>query len=138
MKTRKGLGLALAAAVALFGSSAWADGDAAKGKTVFKTKNCKNCHTVDKGGKNKIGPNLFAIGGRQAGTVPKYKYSKSYVTAGEKGLVWTEEKLVAYLADPKTFIRQASGDPKGRTKMPLKLKSEEARKDVTAYLMSLK
>ncbi len=136
MKTGKGLGLALAAAVALFGSSAWAEGDAAKGKTVFKK--CKACHTIKEGGKNKIGPNLFAIGGRTAGTVPKYKYSKSYVTAGEKGLVWTEANIVAYLADPKAFIRQASGDPKGRTKMVFKLKKEEARRDVAAYLMTQK
>lgn len=138
MKTGKGLALALAAAVALFGSLAWAEGDAAKGKTVFKSKNCKNCHTIKEGAKNTIGPNLFAIGGRQAGTVRKYKYSKSYVTAGEKGLVWTEENIVEYLANPKTFIRQASGDPKGRTKMPLKLKKEEARRDVAAYLITLK
>ncbi len=137
MKTGKGLSLALAAAVvALFGSLAWAEGDATKGKTVFKK--CKACHTIEEGGKNKIGPNLFAIGGRQAGTVPKYKYSKSYVTAGEKGLVWTEENLVEYLADPKAFIRQASGDPKGRTKMPLKLKKEATRRDVAAYLMTQK
>ncbi len=136
MKTGKGLGLALAVAVALFGSFAWAEGDAAKGKTGFKK--CKACHTIEEGGKNKIGPNLFAIGGRTAGTAPKYKYSKSYVTAGEKGLVWTEANIVEYLADPKAFIRQASGDPKGRTKMPLKLKKEEARRDVAAYLMTLK
>ncbi|MCH7888167.1 MAG: c-type cytochrome [Proteobacteria bacterium] len=136
MKTGKGLSLALAAAIALFGSFAWAEGDAAKGKTGYKK--CKACHTIEEGGKNKIGPNLFAIGGRQAGIVPKYKYSKSYVTAGEKGLVWTEENLVEYLADPKAFIRQASGDPKGRTKMPLKLKKEETRRDVAAYLMTQK
>ncbi len=136
MKTGKGLGLALAAAVALFGSFAWAEGDAAKGKTVFKK--CKACHTIEEGGKNKVGPALFAIGGRPAGTVPKYKYSKSYVTAGANGLVWTEENIVEYLANPKAFIRQASGDPKGRSKMNFKLKKEGARRDVAAYLMTQK
>ncbi len=136
MKTGKGLGLALAAAVALFGSLAWAQGDPVKGKTVFKK--CKACHTIEEGGKNKIGPALWEVGGRTAGTAPKYKYSKSYVTAGEKGLVWTEENIVAYLADPKAFIRQASGDPKGRTKMIFKLKKEGARRDVAAYLMTQK
>ena len=137
MKTGKGLSLALAAAVvALFGSLAWAEGDATKGKTVFKK--CKACHTIEEGGKNKIGPALFAVGGRTAGTVPKYKYSKSYVAAGEKGLVWTEENIVAYLADPKAFIRQASGDPKGRTKMVFKLKKLGPREDVAAYLLTQK
>ena len=137
MKTGKGLSLALAAAVvALFGSLAWAEGDATKGKTVFKK--CKACHTIEEGGKNKIGPALFAVGGRTAGTVPKYKYSKSYVAAGEKGLVWTEENIVAYLAYPKAFIRQASGDPKGRTKMVFKLKKLGPREDVAAYLLTQK
>ncbi len=70
MKTGKGLGLALAAVVALFGSLAWAEGDAAKGEKVFKK--CKACHTIEEGGKNKVGPNLFAIGGRTAGSVPTY------------------------------------------------------------------
>ena len=136
MKTGKGLGLALAAAVALFGSLAWAEGDAAKGEKVFKK--CKACHTIEEGGKNKIGPALFAVGGRTAGSVPKYKYSKSYVTAGANGLVWSEANIVAYLADPKAFIRQASGDPKGRTKMVFKLKKLGPREDVAAYLMTQK
>ncbi len=136
MKTGKGLGLALAAAVALFGSLAWAQGDAAKGKTVFKK--CQACHTIEKGGKNKIGPNLFAVVGRTAGSVPKYEYSPSYVAAGANGLVWTEANIVAYLANPKAFIRQASGEPKAKSKMVFKLKKEGARRDVAAYLMSQK
>ena len=136
MKTGKGLGLGLAAAVALFGSLAWAEGDAAKGEKVFKK--CKACHTIEEGGKNKVGPNLFAVVGRTAGSVPKYKYSKSYVAAGEKGFVWTEANIVAYLANPKAFIRQASGDPKGRTKMVFKLKKLGPREDVAAYLMTQK
>ncbi len=136
MKKGTGLGLALAAAVALFGSFAWAEGDAAKGKTVFKK--CKACHTVEEGGKNRVGPKLFGVMGRQAGTVPKFRYSKSYVAAGEKGLVWNDDAVFEYLADPKAFIRKASDNDKARSKMVFKLKNEAARWDVIEYLKTQK
>ncbi len=136
MKKSTGLGLALAAAVALFGSFAWAEGDAAKGKTVFKK--CKACHTIEEGGKNRVGPKLFGVMGRQAGTVPKFRYSKSYVAAGEKGLVWNDDAVFEYLADPKAFIRKASDNDKARSKMVFKLKNEAARWDVIEYLKTQK
>ncbi len=136
MKKGTGLGLALAAAVALFGSFAWAEGDAAKGKTVFKK--CKACHTIEEGGKNRVGPKLFGVMGRQAGTVPKFRYSKSYVAAGEKGLVWNDDAVFEYLADPKAFIRKASENEKARSKMVFKLKKEADRWDVIEYLKTQK
>ncbi len=136
MKKGTGLGLALAAAVALFGSFAWAEGDAAKGKTVFKK--CKACHTIEEGGKNRVGPKLFGVMERQAGTVPKFRYSKSYVAAGEKGLVWNDDAVFEYLADPKAFIRKASENEKARSKMVFKLKKEAARWDVIEYLKTQK
>lgn len=110
--------------------------DAANGEAVFK-KRCVACHTVEKG-KNKVGPSLFGVIGKKAGTAEGYKYSDSYVEAGKKGLTWTEDKIVPYLEDPKGFMVEVTGDPKARTKMVFKLKSESDRKDIAAYLATVK
>lgn len=122
-------------AVMVAGAPAMA-ADAANGEAVFK-KRCVACHTLEEG-KNKVGPSLFAIVGRKAGTVPGYKYSDSYVEAGEKGLTWTEDKIVPYLEDPKKYMAEATGDPKARSKMVFKLKSESDRQDIAAYLATVK
>ncbi len=110
--------------------------DAAKGEKLFKR--CVACHTIKAGGKNKVGPNLFGIVGRKMGLGKGYKYSKSYVAAGESGLTWTEDAILEYLADPKAFIKKVTGDPKARTKMVLKLKKEADRQDVISYLATQK
>ena len=135
MTKGKLLAFAAALAVVLAGGQAYA-GDAKKGAKVFKK--CKACHTPESGGKNKVGPNLFGIVGRQAGTVEGFKYSPSYLQAGEAGLVWGADSIFEYLLDPKAFIREASGDPKGKTRMVLKLKKEDDRHNVIAYLETLK
>ena len=134
---RQALTAILLAVLTAASGSAFADGDAAKGEKVFTSK-CKACHTIDEGGKNKLGPNLFAVFGRAPGEVAGYKYSKSYKAAAEKGLVWNEEELEEYLENPRDFIRKASGDPKGRSKMTLKLSKEDDRDDVIAYLKTMK
>lgn len=95
--------LAALAATALSVSVHAEEGDAKKGKKVFKK--CKACHVVDKE-KNKLGPHLVNIIGRKAASVESYKkkYSKGMKAKGEEGLVWTEENLTAYLAKPKKFV----------------------------------
>lgn len=134
--TRPG-SLAIAALVAALGAApAAAQGDAAAGEAVFKK--CKTCHTAESGGKNKVGPNLFAIVGRQAGTGASFKYSPSYVEAGEAGLTWSTDTIFAYLADPKAFMREITGDKKAKTRMVFKLKKEGDRHDVIAYLGTLR
>ena len=70
--------------------------------------------------------------------MPKFKYSKSYVTAGEKGLVWNADEVFEYLENPKAFIRKASENDKARTKMVFRLKKEAERADVIAYLETQK
>ncbi len=110
-------------------------GDAEKGESIYK-KRCKACHEITPG-KNRVGPSLFAVLDRQAGTVPKFKYSKSYVEAGEAGLTWSEEKIVEYLANPKKYMRKITGNKKAKSKMVFKLKNETQREDVTAYIATI-
>ncbi len=108
-----GFGLSLSAAQA---------GDAVAGKKVFKK--CKACHTVDAGGKNKIGPNLHGVIGKAAAAVEGYKYSKAMKASG---LTWTEENLTGFLTKPKKFL------PK--TKMSFGgLKKPQQIEDLIAYL----
>jgi len=118
-------------------------GDAAAGEKVF-TKRCQTCHVVVNeagetlaGKRARTGPNLYNVMGHQAGAVEDFRYGKSIVEAGEEGLIWTEEKLVAYVADPKAFLKDATGDDKAKSKMSFRLKKGDDAKDVYAYLMSL-
>jgi len=126
MKKGKFFAVALAAAMALASGSAMAAGDAAKGKKVFKK--CKACHTVNKGGKNRVGPNLFGISGQKAAMVKGYKYSKAMKASG---LTWDDATMDKYLTKPKKLV------PKTKMAFP-GLKKAGQRADVIAYLKSLK
>ena len=107
-------------------------GDATKGEGVFKK--CQSCHQIGEGAENKVGPMLNDLIGRTAGTVEDFKYGKSIVKAGEAGLVWTEEEIFAYLKDPKKYLRKKLDDKKAKSKMSFKLKKEDERQNVIAYL----
>jgi cytochrome c len=69
------------------------------GEDVFKK--CVACHTVDKGGRNGIGPNLHGIVGAKIAAVAGYNYSAA-LTA--KGGVWDDASLDAYIAAPAKFV----------------------------------
>jgi cytochrome c2 len=118
-----------AAAVALVLSvpfAAHAEGDAAKGEKVWVK--CKICHQVGPTAKNLVGPIQNNLIGRTAGTVEGFKgYSTAMKEAGQKGLVWTEENIDKYLADPKGFV------PKNKMAF-VGLPKAEDRADVIAYL----
>ncbi len=107
-------------------------GDAAKGEAVFKK--CMACHMVGPDAKNKVGPILTGIVGSQIASVEGYKYGKSIVALGETGAVWSEEELFEWLADPKKYLRAKLDDKKAKSKMSFKLKKEDDRNDLIAYL----
>ncbi len=105
--------------------SAYAAGDAAAGKEVFKK--CALCHTTE-AGKNKIGPSLAGVMDREAGTAPNFNYSDAMKNFKHK---WTSEELDIYLTDPRKLVPG--------TKMIFPgLKDEKDRQNVIAYLETLK
>ena len=126
-------------AAALLSSPALA-GDAAKGEADFKK--CKSCHAITaadgseivKGGKT--GPNLFAVVGRQIGSVADFKYGESMVAAGADGTLWDEASIAAYVVDPAKWLQDKTGDAAAKSKMTFKLAS--GGEDLAAYLATLK
>lgn len=112
--------------------------DAAKGEQVFKQ--CMTCHRIGPEAKNLVGPVLTGIIGRQSGTAPGFAYSALNKAAGENGLVWSNELIMAYLPDPNAFMKKFLTDKgkadlaTGSTKMAFKLTDEQQRKDVIAYI----
>jgi cytochrome c len=73
--------------------------DAKNGATVFQR--CAICHSNTKGAGAKIGPNLFGVVGRKAGTQPNFPYSTAMKSAG---FVWTPDKLIAYVEHPQAVV----------------------------------
>jgi len=93
---------------------------------------------IGEGAKNKVGPPLTGLIGRKAGSYEGFKFGKSIVAAGEAGLVWTEEELFAYLKHPRNYLREKLDDKKAKSKMAYKMKKEDQRLDVIAYIASFK
>jgi cytochrome c len=99
--------------------------DADNGAEVFKR--CRACHDVGPTAKNKVGPVLNGIVGRKAGTIDGFNYSDANKKAGAEGWVWTEEKMMEYLLNPRAAMP-------GNKMAYAGLKDEQDRKDLVAYL----
>ena len=89
----------LALAMVLVSPGTAVAADIKAGEKVFKK--CKACHYAAKD-KNKTGPHLVNLIGREAGTVEGYKYSKAMKSSG---IVWDEDTLTAYLRAPKKYLK---------------------------------
>ncbi len=127
--------LVAALMLSLSAGPAYAAADAAKGKKQYNR--CKGCHSV-KEGKNKIGPSMFAVVDRAAGSAAGYKYSKAIKAAAKKGLKWDEANLFKYLKNPTAFLKEYLGTKSVKNKMKNKYRKESLRKNIIAYLKTVK
>ena len=75
-------------------------GNLEHGEKVFKK--CTACHQIASDGKNMIGPNLWSVIGRTAGSVSDYKYSKAMIAYGKE---WTFEEMNSYLIKPQGYVK---------------------------------
>ncbi|WP_044561968.1 cytochrome c family protein [Azospirillum sp. B4] len=101
-------------------------GDAMKGEKVFQR--CKACHSAEKDGADKLGPNLWGVVGRKSATKEGFNYSPAMKAAGK---TWDAATLDVYLTNPKALV------PGNRMAFP-GIPAAQDRADVIAYLSSLK
>ena len=97
-------------------------GDIASGEKIFKK--CAACHSINKGGKNKIGPALYNVVGRAVGGVDNYKYSKTLASYNKE---WTFEELNGFLTKPSSYLKGTKMSYAG-------LRKEKDRASVIKYL----
>lgn len=106
-----------------------ASADVAGGQSAFRK--CAACHTVENGGANRVGPNLWNIVDRPIAAADGFGYSSSMREFAQDGNeVWDYDHLNEFLAAPKKYIRGTAMGFAG-------LKKEQERADVIAYLRSL-
>ena len=97
-------------------------GDIEKGMKVWKK--CSACHSIEKGGKNKIGPALYNVVGRLVGGLDDYKYSKTLASYGKN---WTFEELNGFLLKPASYLKGTKMSYAG-------LRKEKDRASIIKYL----
>ncbi len=97
-------------------------GDVASGEAIFKK--CAACHSIKKGGANKIGPALYGIVGSKVGSASDYKYSNALASYGKE---WTFEELNGFLTKPGSYLKGTKMSYAG-------LRKEADRASVIKYL----
>ncbi len=97
-------------------------GDAAKGAEVFHR--CMMCHAAEKDAGNRLGPNLFGVYGRKAGTLAGYSFSDKLKAAD---IVWNDETLKTWVMGPQKMVP-------GTRMTFVGLPNENDAEDVVAYL----
>lgn len=98
---------------------------AERGRRMFSE--CAVCHTVREDKQNRVGPNLYAIVGRQAGTVDDFAYSKAFE---EADFVWDTASLDSFIENPQGFL-------KGNRMAYVGQRNAEKRAEIIAYLKTL-
>ncbi len=102
------------------------DANVEKGKAIY-VQQCYTCHTIDKGGANKVGPNQWDIVGRKKASHEGFSYSSALQA---KGGEWTFEDLNHMIFKPQGFVKG--------TKMAFAgLPKEQDRADLIAYLRTM-
>lgn len=102
--------------------------DAAAGQALFD-KTCANCHSTQ-AGVNQVGPTLFDVVGRPIASVHGYDYSKKMRAVSRQWKVWDEQRLDAYLTNPRQVLHGV--------KMFFAVPDASDRADVIAYLSTLR
>jgi cytochrome c len=117
-----------ALALAYVTGAAQAAGDPTKGKAAFE-RQCAICHTTEKTGDNRFGPNLFGIVGKTAATVPGFAYTNAFKNRAK--WEWSEDAIGSWMMFPSTMVPgTAMGVFQGI--------AERDRDDLVAYLATLK
>ena len=92
---------ALVALACLGADPGCAAGDAAKGKSAF-VRQCAICHTVEEGGPDRFGLNLFGVLHRKAGSVAGFSYSRAFKAAASWD--WNEDLVAGWIGAPGVMV----------------------------------
>jgi cytochrome c len=93
----------------------------------YFTGHCQMCHTNAPGQRNGVGPNLYGVGNRKAGSAPSFSYSTALKSSK---LVWTQKTLDKFLAMPSAMVPG--------TMMVISVPDNDQRQKLVGYLMTLK
>lgn len=123
MVTCRWIGMAAWALTAALLGVAWPAqaADLGRGEQLFRK--CVSCHTLEANGRNRVGPRLHGLFGRQAGAVADFRYSDALKSSG---IIWNDQTLDSYLRDAEAFVPG--------TKMYGGLSLDQDREDLIAYL----